>query len=60
MSAFDPRQTCKEARRAGFTGKMVIHPAPVAVMNEEFTPTATRIQDLSFGLLKSSPIVRKF
>jgi len=29
---------CEEARRDGFLGKMAIHPAQVAVINEVFTP----------------------
>ena len=33
------RRECEEARRDGFTGKMAIHPAQVAVINEVFTPT---------------------
>ena len=33
------RRECDEARRDGFTGKMAIHPAQVAVINEVFTPT---------------------
>ena len=31
---------CREAARDGFTGKMAIHPAQVAPINEAFTPTA--------------------
>ena len=34
------REECEEARRDGFTGKMAIHPAQVAIINEVFTPTA--------------------
>ena len=30
---------CEDARRDGFTGKMAIHPAQVAAINEVFTPT---------------------
>lgn len=37
------RRECEEARRDGFTGKMAIHPAQVAVINEVFTPTAAAI-----------------
>src|SRR5215470_7883621 len=33
------RRECEEARRDGFTGKMAIHPAQVAAINEAFTPT---------------------
>ncbi len=32
------RRECEEARRAGFLGKMAIHPAQVAVINDVFTP----------------------
>ena len=38
------RHECEEARRDGFTGKMLIHPAQVAVCNEVFTPTAEAIK----------------
>jgi len=38
------RRECEEARRDGFTGKMLIHPAQVAVCNEVFTPTAEAIK----------------
>jgi citrate lyase subunit beta/citryl-CoA lyase len=34
---------CEEARREGFTGKMAIHPAQVAIINEVFTPTAEAV-----------------
>lgn len=34
---------CEEARRDGFTGKMAIHPAQVAVINASFTPTPEAI-----------------
>ncbi|HWK67006.1 MAG TPA: CoA ester lyase [Rhizobiaceae bacterium] len=33
------RAQCVEAERDGFTGKMAIHPAQVAVINEVFTPS---------------------
>jgi len=32
------RRECEAARRDGFTGKMAIHPAQVATINEVFTP----------------------
>ncbi len=32
------KRECEEARRDGFLGKMAIHPAQVAVINEVFTP----------------------
>jgi citrate lyase subunit beta/citryl-CoA lyase len=38
------RRECEEARRDGFSGKMAIHPAQVAVINEVFTPTAEAIK----------------
>ena len=37
------RRECEEARRDGFTGKMAIHPAQVAVINTVFTPTPEQI-----------------
>lgn len=33
------RRECEEARRDGFSAKLAIHPAQVAVINEIFTPT---------------------
>jgi citrate lyase subunit beta / citryl-CoA lyase len=38
------RRECEEARRDGFTGKMAIHPAQVAAINEVFTPTADAVK----------------
>ncbi len=38
------RRECLEARRDGFTGKMLIHPAQVAVANEVFTPDAETVK----------------
>jgi len=38
------RRECEEARRDGFTGKMAIHPAQVAVINQVFTPTPEAIK----------------
>ena len=38
------RRECEEARRDGFTGKMLIHPAQVAICNEVFTPTAEALK----------------
>ena len=38
------RRECEEARRDGFTGKMAIHPAQVAVMNAVFTPTRAAVE----------------
>ena len=37
------RHETEEARRDGFTGRMAIHPAQVAVINEVFTPRAEAI-----------------
>jgi citrate lyase subunit beta/citryl-CoA lyase len=34
---------CEEARRDGFTGKMAIHPAQVAIINAVFTPTPEQV-----------------
>jgi citrate lyase subunit beta / citryl-CoA lyase len=39
------RRESEEARRDGFTGKMAIHPAQVAVINEVFTPTPEQIAE---------------
>ena len=38
------RRECEEARRDGFTAKMAIHPAQVAVINAVFTPTAEALK----------------
>jgi citrate lyase subunit beta/citryl-CoA lyase len=38
------RRECEEARRDGFSGKMAIHPAQVAAINNFFTPTADAIK----------------
>lgn len=37
------RRECEEARRDGFTAKMAIHPAQVAVINDVFTPDAEAV-----------------
>lgn len=37
------RRDTDEARRDGFTGRLAIHPAQVAVINEVFTPTTEQI-----------------
>jgi citrate lyase subunit beta/citryl-CoA lyase len=42
-----------EARRDGFTAKMAIHPAQVAIINEVFTPAADEIA-------KAQAIVKAF
>jgi citrate lyase subunit beta/citryl-CoA lyase len=38
------RRDTEIARRDGFTGRLAIHPAQVAVINEVFTPTAEQIE----------------
>jgi citrate lyase subunit beta/citryl-CoA lyase len=38
------RREAREALRDGFAGKMAIHPAQVAIINEMFTPTAQAIR----------------
>jgi citrate lyase subunit beta/citryl-CoA lyase len=38
------RAEAQEARRDGFTAKMAIHPAQVAIINEVFTPTREAIE----------------
>jgi citrate lyase subunit beta/citryl-CoA lyase len=37
------RREAEDARRDGFTGKMAIHPAQVAVINDVFTPAPTAV-----------------
>jgi citrate lyase subunit beta/citryl-CoA lyase len=37
-------EECEDARRDGFTGKMAIHPAQVAIINEVFTPTTDAVK----------------
>jgi citrate lyase subunit beta/citryl-CoA lyase len=37
------RRECEEARRDGFTGKMAIHPAQIAIINDVFTPAPAAI-----------------
>ena len=37
------KRECEEARRDGFSGKLAIHPAQVAIINEVFTPPAAAI-----------------
>lgn len=37
------RDDCRKARVEGFTGKIAIHPAQVAVINEMFTPTTEEV-----------------
>ena len=38
------RRDTDEARRDGFAGRLAIHPAQVAVINEVFTPTTAQIE----------------
>src|SRR5581483_3862782 len=38
------RRECEEAARDGFTGKMAIHPAQVAIINDVFTPSMAAIE----------------
>ena len=38
------KQECIQARRDGFVGKMAIHPAQIAIINEVFTPDADAIE----------------
>ena len=38
------RRECEEAKRDGFTGKMLIHPAQVAICNEVFTPKPEAVE----------------
>ncbi len=47
------RRDTEEARRDGFVGRLAIHPAQVAVINEVFTPTAE-------ALAKARAIVAAF
>lgn len=39
------RSDCMDAERDGFTGKMAIHPAQVAPINDVFTPTAEAVAE---------------
>ena len=39
------RSEAADAARAGFTGKLVIHPTHAMVVNEAFTPTSTDVAD---------------
>jgi citrate lyase subunit beta/citryl-CoA lyase len=38
------RRECEDARRDGFSGKMAIHPAQVATINDVFTPSPAAIK----------------
>ncbi|MGZ5855576.1 MAG: HpcH/HpaI aldolase/citrate lyase family protein [Xanthobacteraceae bacterium] len=37
------RREAEEARRDGFTGKLAIHPAQVAIINDVFTPSSEQV-----------------
>jgi citrate lyase subunit beta/citryl-CoA lyase len=37
------RQSCRRAREEGFSGRIAIHPAQVAAINESFTPSAAEV-----------------
>ena len=37
------RQTCRRAREEGFSGRIAIHPAQVAAINESFTPSQAEV-----------------
>jgi len=41
LAAFE--QECHQARRAGFVGKLAIHPRQVATINATFTPSAAEV-----------------
>src|SRR6266851_5480383 len=41
------RETIRRSRRFGFVGASVIHPSQIAILNEEFRPTATEIDHAS-------------
>ena len=38
------RATARRSRRLGFTGASVIHPAQIAILNEEFRPSADEVR----------------
>ncbi len=37
------RESCRQAREEGFSGRIAIHPAQVAAINESFTPSAAEV-----------------
>jgi citrate lyase subunit beta/citryl-CoA lyase len=39
----DFRRVCQRSRRLGFVGASVIHPSQVAILNEEFAPSAEEV-----------------
>src|SRR5437879_4663995 len=41
------RETIRRSRRFGFVGASVIHPSQIAILNEEFRPTATEVDHAS-------------
>lgn len=57
------RRECEEAAASGFTGKLAMHPAQVAVINEGFLPAAEevrRARDLLDGMSRSAGGVFRF
>jgi citrate lyase subunit beta/citryl-CoA lyase len=38
------RATARRSRKLGFTGASVIHPSQIAILNEEFRPSAEEVQ----------------
>ncbi|XP_060522202.1 citramalyl-CoA lyase, mitochondrial-like [Cylas formicarius] len=46
------KRQCEQGMRMGFTGKQVIHPGQVAIVQESFVPTQSQIE-WAAGLLKS-------
>jgi citrate lyase subunit beta/citryl-CoA lyase len=38
------RATARRSRRIGFTGASVIHPSQIAILNEEFRPSAEEVE----------------
>jgi citrate lyase subunit beta/citryl-CoA lyase len=38
------RESCRRAREEGFSGRIAIHPAQVAAINESFTPSAEEVE----------------
>ena len=38
------RETVRQARRLGFRGAMVVHPAQIPILNEAFAPTAEELE----------------
>jgi citrate lyase subunit beta/citryl-CoA lyase len=38
------RETVRRSRRIGFVGASVIHPSQIAILNEEFRPSAAEVE----------------